>query len=90
MADTQPDAASADSAPIRGALVVLEGLDRSGKTTQVQILAKKLVEQGRRVEVLRFPGVCFFSFIFLFFLFFFFLFLARPLVVSFLSSGLIC
>ncbi|EPE02824.1 thymidylate kinase [Ophiostoma piceae UAMH 11346] len=45
--------------PVRGALVILEGLDRSGKTTQGQLLAKRLAnEQGegcRRVEVMRFP-----------------------------------
>lgn len=50
------DTSSVDLAPVRGALIVLEGLDRSGKTTQVQILAEKLKEQGRKVEVLRFPG----------------------------------
>ncbi|CAK7216934.1 Thymidylate kinase [Sporothrix curviconia] len=55
MAETQPDAAGSSTAPVRGALIVLEGLDRSGKTTQVQILEKKLQEQGRKVEVLRFP-----------------------------------
>ncbi|CAK7203841.1 Thymidylate kinase [Sporothrix eucalyptigena] len=47
--------ASTANAPVRGALIILEGLDRSGKTTQVQILEKKLVEQGRQVQVLRFP-----------------------------------
>ena len=49
----------AATTPVRGALVILEGLDRSGKTTQVQLLAKRLAdEQGegsRRVEVMRFP-----------------------------------
>lgn len=42
----------------RGALVVLEGLDRSGKTTQVKLLEQRFVELGRRVKVVRFPGGC--------------------------------
>jgi dTMP kinase len=40
----------------RGALVVLEGLDRSGKTTQVKLLEQRFVELGKRVKVMRFPG----------------------------------
>ncbi|CAK7270224.1 Thymidylate kinase [Sporothrix epigloea] len=55
MDKAQLDTSSSSLAPMRGALIVLEGLDRSGKTTQVQILAEKLKEQGRKVEVLRFP-----------------------------------
>ncbi|KAL2019511.1 hypothetical protein VTK56DRAFT_9545 [Thermocarpiscus australiensis] len=39
----------------RGALIVLEGLDRSGKTTQVKLLEQRFVELGRRVKVMRFP-----------------------------------
>jgi dTMP kinase len=42
----------------RGALVVLEGLDRSGKTTQVKLLEQRFVELGRKVKVMRFPGMC--------------------------------
>jgi dTMP kinase len=41
----------------RGALVVLEGLDRSGKTTQVKLLEQRFVELGRKVKVFRFPGM---------------------------------
>jgi dTMP kinase len=41
----------------RGALVVLEGLDRSGKTTQVKLLEQRFVELGRKVKVMRFPGM---------------------------------
>lgn len=53
-------AAMASSSPIpaqtnRGALVVLEGLDRSGKTTQVKLLEQRFVEEGKRVKVMRFP-----------------------------------
>ncbi|KAL2134702.1 hypothetical protein VTI74DRAFT_11022 [Chaetomium olivicolor] len=39
----------------RGALVVLEGLDRSGKTTQVKLLEQRFVELGKKVKVMRFP-----------------------------------
>lgn len=43
----------------RGAFVVLEGLDRSGKTTQVKLLQSRLIEAGRRVQLMRFPGELF-------------------------------
>lgn len=49
------DAAVASTA-VRGAFVVLEGLDRSGKTTQVKLLQSRLIEAGRRVQLMRFPG----------------------------------
>ncbi|KAL8287942.1 hypothetical protein RB601_004383 [Gaeumannomyces tritici] len=39
----------------RGALIALEGLDRSGKTTQVKLLEQRFVELGRKVKVMRFP-----------------------------------
>jgi len=45
-----------EPAVARGALVVLEGLDRSGKTTQVKLLEQRFVELGRKVKVMRFPG----------------------------------
>lgn len=40
----------------RGAFVVIEGLDRSGKTTQVQRLKDELAKAGKDVQLLRFPG----------------------------------
>lgn len=40
----------------RGAFIVLEGLDRSGKSTQVGLLEKRLKAEGREVRVMRFPG----------------------------------
>lgn len=43
----------------RGAFIVLEGLDRSGKTTQVKLLQSRLIEAGRRVQLMRFPGESF-------------------------------
>jgi dTMP kinase len=40
----------------RGAFIVLEGLDRSGKTTQVKKLCDRLYAEGHNVKTLRFPG----------------------------------
>ena len=40
----------------RGAFIVVEGLDRSGKTTQVKRLEAELSKHGREVKSLRFPG----------------------------------
>ncbi|KAF7561008.1 hypothetical protein G7046_g3144 [Stylonectria norvegica] len=47
--------ATADERGARGALVAVEGLDRSGKTTQVKLLEQRFVEEGRPVKVMRFP-----------------------------------
>ncbi|KPM40781.1 hypothetical protein AK830_g5794 [Neonectria ditissima] len=46
---------SAAAETARGAFIVLEGLDRSGKTTQVKLLEQRFVEEGRPVKVMRFP-----------------------------------
>lgn len=54
---------------MRGAFIVLEGLDRSGKTTQVKLLEQRFVEEGRPVKVMRFPGEFFFFFEFFLFCF---------------------
>lgn len=51
-----PDARGDEASVARGALIVLEGLDRSGKTTQVKLLEQRFVELGRKVKVMRFPG----------------------------------
>ncbi|KKA27746.1 hypothetical protein TD95_001279 [Thielaviopsis punctulata] len=40
----------------RGALIVLEGLDRSGKSTQVKLLQQRFIEDGRKAKIMRFPG----------------------------------
>lgn len=40
----------------RGALIVLEGVDRAGKTTQGLRLVTALCASGHRAELLRFPG----------------------------------
>ncbi|KAH8880555.1 thymidylate kinase [Thozetella sp. PMI_491] len=51
MAPGPEDGASAT----RGALIILEGLDRSGKTTQVKLLEQRFIELGKKVKVMRFP-----------------------------------
>ena len=40
----------------RGAFLVFEGVDRCDKTTQTKLLVEKLKQDGRKVELMRFPG----------------------------------
>jgi hypothetical protein len=40
----------------RGAFIVIEGLDRSGKSTQADLLTKKLQGLGQ-AKLLKFPGL---------------------------------
>ena len=40
----------------RGAFIVIEGLDRSGKSTQADVLTKKLKELSQ-AKLLKFPGL---------------------------------
>lgn len=40
----------------RGALIVLEGVDKAGKTTQCKKLVRALQQSGRPAEMMRFPG----------------------------------
>jgi thymidylate kinase len=40
----------------RGAFIVIEGLDRSGKSTQADVLTKKLQAVGQ-AKLLKFPGL---------------------------------
>lgn len=40
----------------RGAFIVIEGLDRSGKTTQTELLTKHLTTRGISIERRKFPG----------------------------------
>lgn len=42
----------------RGAFIVLEGVDRCGKSTQVVKLVERLQAQGFAAEAIRFPGAC--------------------------------
>lgn len=52
MADSSPAPSAA-----RGAFIVLEGMDRAGKTTQASLLRAKLAAQSSRpVELIKFPG----------------------------------
>ncbi|KAJ8279426.1 hypothetical protein COCON_G00064920 [Conger conger] len=39
----------------RGALIVLEGVDKAGKTTQCKKLVQALIASGRPAEMMRFP-----------------------------------
>jgi dTMP kinase len=41
----------------RGALIVVEGLDRAGKSSQCEMLQNYLSEQGHNVKYIRFPGM---------------------------------
>ena len=43
-------------AAARGALIVLEGCDRAGKTTQAKKLVEALNQLGRVTKLLKFPG----------------------------------
>lgn len=48
--------AESSTAAHRGAFIVLEGLDRSGKSTQVARLVEKLEQNGKRAHLQKFPG----------------------------------
>ena len=41
----------------RGAFIVFEGLDRSGKSTQVARLVSRLENEGKNVRLQKFPGM---------------------------------
>jgi len=41
----------------RAPFVVIEGLDRSGKTTQINLLHSRLESVGTRTRLLKFPGM---------------------------------
>ena len=43
----------------RGAFIVLEGLDRSGKTTQTAKLVEKIERLGKPCKLVKFPGTLF-------------------------------
>ena len=42
--------------PRRGLFIVLEGLDRSGKSTQVDKLVQRLENDGHKARLQKFPG----------------------------------
>lgn len=39
----------------RGLLIILEGCDRTGKSTQAKLLCEQYVAQGKRAELIKFP-----------------------------------
>lgn len=41
---------------MRGTFIVLEGLDRSGKSTQVDRLIARLNKEGHQARLQKFPG----------------------------------
>lgn len=43
--------------PSRGAFILFEGVDRSGKTTQAKMLVKALTDMGKTAMFMRFPGM---------------------------------
>lgn len=48
---------TSNNAPTRrGALIVVEGLDRAGKSSQCEMLRNYLAGQGHVVKYIRFPG----------------------------------
>lgn len=53
---TIEDLATAAATSKRGAFIVLEGLDCSGKTTQVQLLEQRFKDAAKPVKMMRFPG----------------------------------
>lgn len=46
----------------RGAFIAVEGLDRSGKSTQTAILMDRLKQSGVDAKLLKFPGKSLFVF----------------------------
>lgn len=51
-------ASQSEHAPTRrGALIVVEGLDRAGKSSQCEMLRDYLSNQGKTVKYIRFPGM---------------------------------
>lgn len=39
----------------KGKLIIIEGIDGSGKSTQVKLLIKKLKQQGKKIKTIHFP-----------------------------------
>lgn len=63
IASSTPGDTQSVSNGTRGAFIVLEGLDRSGKTTQVKLLEQRFVEEGRSVKTMRFPSTSSYSYL---------------------------
>lgn len=41
----------------RGAMIVVEGGDKCGKTTHCTKLVEALKQEGKKVEIVKFPGM---------------------------------
>lgn len=54
--ETSKDPAMSKSRLGRGAFILLEGVDRCGKTTQAKLLVEMLKKTGQSVCFMRFPG----------------------------------
>jgi dTMP kinase len=55
MASNPPTHNAALDRAERGLFIVVEGLDKAGKSTQCSKLARNLEMEGHRTEILRFP-----------------------------------
>lgn len=54
---TSPSSLTTSPLPSRGAFIVFEGLDKSGKSTQSLKLYDNLIKVGHKVKHMRFPGI---------------------------------
>ena len=43
----------------RGSLILIEGLDRTGKSTQADSIVNEFENAGKKVELIKFPGMCY-------------------------------
>ena len=41
---------------MKGKLIIIEGLDGSGKSTQIQLLTKRAQSMGKKVRQMKFPN----------------------------------
>lgn len=48
---------STRKAAVRGHLIVVEGLDRSGKTTQCESLCEDIRGIDKEIKYIKFPGI---------------------------------
>ena len=57
---TECTVVSASMTTERGLLIVVEGLDRSGKSTQCDLLCKHIENGGKKARYVKFPGRCYY------------------------------
>lgn len=41
----------------RGSVILVEGLDRTGKSTQADLLIQEFHKAGKKAELIKFPGM---------------------------------